>query len=111
MESSHNDTIKQIDGNIEVEEEYKSNLREISYTVSCNELKTTKEVEDDLGKVWKFSHISGWGAEPEQDNFTVVVGAEDLSKDFTVDLADHMLKTLPWPKCYSVVRRGKPRYL
>lgn len=108
LESSQ---IDQIDGTTEVEEEEISVYREILYTISCNEPKTEKEVEEDLRRVWKFVHVSGWGADEDQGNFIVKVGAEDLSEDFPIELADHMLKTLPWPKGYSVVKRGKPRYL
>ena len=52
-------------------------------------------MDKDLRKVWQF--ISGWGVYQEQDKFKVTIGAEDLTEEFTVDLADHMLKTLPRP--------------
>ena len=103
-----------MDGNTEVEEEENSEMsqfREISYTISCNESKTEKEVDKDLMKVWKFVHISGWDTDPDQENYSVKVLAEDLCEDFPISAADHMLKTLPWPKGYSVVKQGKPRYV
>ena len=114
LESSQDDLIDQMDGTTEVEEEENSEIsqfREISYTISCNESKTEKDVDKDLMKVWKFVHISGWDKDPDQENFSVKVLAEDLCEDFPISEADHMLKTLPWPKGFSVVKQGKRRYL
>ena len=62
-------------------------------------------------QVWQFSHISGWGVYQEQYKFKVTIKAEDLTEELFVDLADKMLKTLSWPKSYSVISRKEQRYL
>ena len=110
LESSQN--IDQIDGNSELmKEEPISDEREITYTISCKEIKTKKEVEEDLGNVWKYKHLSGWGVESELDNFIVIVGSEKICEDFSATSADNMLNTLPWPKSYHVISKGDPRYM
>ena len=94
LEFSQNDKIVHIDGSTEIEDEF----REMAFTltVSCDECKTEAEMNQDLTKVWKhLNKISGWGAEQKQSNFSVTVLADKLDDDFTLSLADVMLKTLP----------------
>ena len=108
LESSQNDKIEQIDGSTEIEDEF----REMAFTVSCDECKTEAEMNEDLTKVWKhLNKMSGWDADQKQSNFSVTVLADKLDDDFTLSLADVMLKTLPWPKGYTVVDSLGPRYL
>ena len=110
LESSKN--IEQIDGNCELQmDESISDEREITYTISCKEVKTKSEVEEDLGEVWKYKHLSGWGVESENETFIVIVGSKKICEDFSATSADHMLETLPWPKSYHVISKGKPRYM
>ena len=99
--------IDQIDGNTEVEEEESSKIskfRKMSYTISCNEPKIEHDVDKDLTKVMIFIHISGWDTDKYKENYSVKVLAEHLLEDFPItsaiklQLLNHMLKTLPWPK-------------
>ena len=91
LEPSQNDKSEQINESTEIEDDF----REMAFTVFCDECKTESESNEDLTKVWKhLNKMFGWDAEEKQSNFSLTVLADKLDDDFTLSLADVMLKTL-----------------
>ena len=79
-----------------------------------NEKKIIQEIKDLLiqSKVWENIKLFCFFLTEEPALFSVEVtcDAQDYPEDFNISWAVSMLKSLPWPPSFSVIRSQPPRY-
>ena len=91
------------------------NIVSIIYSISVKGKKTGKEVEKELTHttVWDDVNLSQFAVKEDMDHFSVKVDCirRDYPEEFTAAWAASTLKSLPWPKGYSVISSQPLKYL
>ena len=126
LESSLNEVIQQVDGNIEVEEEDQSEIsnkvilkeaevqtdpsfvtvevKEVSKFYEIFVEESLKErIDEELESFWDENGINGFYVNKEQNYFRVDISCWEFSESFTASSAASLLQSLSWPKGVSVI--------